>query len=40
VVSIIATEPLTSDEAWDVYQPGEWKLWESGEIIASGKRQG
>ena len=38
VVSIIATEPLTTDEAWDVYQPGEWKLWEEGEIVASGYR--
>ncbi|WP_430460477.1 class II glutamine amidotransferase [Thalassolituus sp. LLYu03] len=38
VVSIIATEPLTSDEAWDIYQPGEWKLWEAGEVIACGTR--
>mgnify|MGYP006080169943 FL=1 len=36
VVSIIATQPLTSDEAWEVYQPGEWRLWQSGEVIASG----
>ncbi|MDK2779396.1 MAG: class II glutamine amidotransferase [Pseudomonadota bacterium] len=38
VVSIIATEPLTTDEAWDIYQPGEWKLWEQGEVVASGQR--
>ncbi|MFC3680616.1 class II glutamine amidotransferase [Bacterioplanoides pacificum] len=37
VVSIIATEPLTSDEAWDLYQPGEWRLWQQGEVIQSGK---
>lgn len=36
VVSIIATQPLTSDEAWEVYQPGEWRLWHSGEVIAHG----
>jgi predicted glutamine amidotransferase len=36
VVSIIATQPLTSDEAWEVYEPGEWRLWQSGEIIAQG----
>ena len=37
VVSIIATEPLTSDEAWDLYQPGEWRLWQQGEVVQSGK---
>jgi len=37
VVSIIATAPLTSDEAWDIYQRGEWKLWQGGEVIASGQ---
>jgi glutamine amidotransferase len=36
VVSIVATQPLTSDEAWEVYQPGEWRLWQSGETVASG----
>lgn len=36
VVSIIATQPLTSDEAWEVYQPGEWRLWQAGEVIAKG----
>ncbi|CBL43876.1 Glutamine amidotransferases class-II [gamma proteobacterium HdN1] len=34
VVSLIATEPLTSDETWDVYQPGEWRLWQRGEVVA------
>jgi predicted glutamine amidotransferase len=37
VVSIIATEPLTNDEQWDIYERGEWKLWQEGEVIASGK---
>ncbi len=36
VVSIIATEPLTSDESWDIYQAGEWRLWQNGEVIAQG----
>ena len=36
VVSIIATEPLTSDEAWEVYQVGEWRLWKAGEVVARG----
>lgn len=37
VVSIIATQPLTTDEAWNVYQPGEWCLWQEGEVMAQGK---
>lgn len=36
VVSVIATTPLTSDERWDVYAPGEWKLWRGGEVVAHG----
>lgn len=36
VVSIIATEPLTTDEAWHIYQPGEWKLWQQGEVVLQG----
>jgi len=39
VVSVIATEPLTTDEAWDIYQPGEWKLWQQGNVVACGQRQ-
>ncbi|KZZ46287.1 class II glutamine amidotransferase [Thalassolituus sp. HI0120] len=39
VVSIIATEPLTTDESWDIYQRGEWKLWSDGEIITTGQVQ-
>lgn len=37
VVSIIATEPLTSDEQWDIYYPGQWKMWQQGEVIACAK---
>jgi glutamine amidotransferase len=37
VVSIIATEPLTTDETWEPYQPGEWRLWRKGEVIRSGQ---
>ena len=37
VVSVIATEPLTADEQWDVYERGEWRLWQLGEVIACGK---
>lgn len=37
IVSIIATEPLTSDERWDHYQPGEWRLWRQGEVTARGR---
>lgn len=36
IVSVIVTEPLTSDEQWDIYQPGEWRLWRKGEVICSG----
>jgi len=36
VVSIIATEPLTCDESWLIYEPGEWRLWQRGEVIAHG----
>lgn len=37
IVSIIATEPLTSDETWDIYERGEWRLWQQGVVVASGK---
>lgn len=36
IVSVIVTEPLTSDEKWDLYQPGEWRLWVKGNVIRSG----
>lgn len=37
VVTLIATEPLTLDEEWDIYQPGEWRLWQLGECIDGGR---
>ena len=36
VVSVLATEPLTDNEQWMRYQPGEWRLWRGGECIAEG----
>jgi len=36
IVSVIVTEPLTTDETWDIYQPGEWRLWRKGEVVRSG----
>lgn len=37
VVTVLATEPLTDNERWQVYQPGEWRLWRGGECIAQGQ---
>lgn len=37
IVSVIVTEPLTSDEQWDLYQPGEWRLWQKGLVIDQGR---
>ena len=37
VVSVIATEPLTTDEIWTPYHRGEWRLWRAGETVASGR---
>jgi predicted glutamine amidotransferase len=37
VVTVIATEPLTENETWNRYEPGEWGLWRQGECIAQGK---
>ncbi len=36
VVTVIATEPLTDNELWTVYAPGEWRLWRGGEVVAQG----
>ncbi|SDR91230.1 glutamine amidotransferase [Halopseudomonas litoralis] len=36
VVTVIATEPLTSNEHWHAYAPGEWRLWQGGETIGRG----
>ena len=37
VVTVIATEPLTANENWSRYQPGQWLLWRSGELLACGQ---
>lgn len=37
VVTVIATEPRTCDEQWDIYQSGEWRLWRAGECVAQGR---
>lgn len=37
VVTVLATEPLTENESWTLYQPGEWSLWRRGECIAQGR---
>ncbi|MBD9481905.1 class II glutamine amidotransferase [Pseudomonas sp. PDM14] len=37
VVTVIATEPLTDNERWTLFQPGEWSLWRRGERIAHGQ---
>jgi predicted glutamine amidotransferase len=36
IVSVIATEPLTSNEHWTLYRPGDWKLWQAGEVTLAG----
>ena len=36
IVSVIVTEPLTSDETWDIYKPGEWRLWRRGVVVMQG----
>lgn len=37
VVTVIATEPLTDNEQWTLYRPGQWILWRGGEIEAQGE---
>ena len=37
IVSVVVTEPLTTDEVWDSYQPGEWRLWRQGEVVMRGQ---
>ena len=37
VVTVIATEPLTANEDWALYQPGQWVLWRRGEMVAEGQ---
>lgn len=37
VVTVLATEPLTANETWTLYQPGEWSLWRRGECVSRGR---
>ncbi len=37
VVTVIATEPLTANEDWVCYRPGQWRLWRRGEQVAQGQ---
>jgi glutamine amidotransferase len=37
VVTVLATEPLTGDERWSTFAPGEWSLWRLGECMARGR---
>lgn len=39
VVTVIATEPLTNNEQWTAYEPGEWRLWREGETELEGALQ-
>jgi glutamine amidotransferase len=36
VVTVLATEPLTTNEAWDLHSPGTWTLWKAGECVMQG----
>ena len=37
IVTVIATQPLTADEAWYKMSAGEWQLFHLGESIATGR---
>ncbi|WP_026317609.1 class II glutamine amidotransferase [Algicola sagamiensis] len=37
IVTVIATKPLTTNEAWETMQPGEFKVFKLGEVV-SGKK--
>lgn len=37
VITVVATEPLTLDSAWQALAPGEWRAWASGEEIGRGR---
>ncbi|MDV6234328.1 class II glutamine amidotransferase [Leptospira ellisii] len=34
-VTVIATQPLTSDEEWNRFQPGQFQVWRKGRIVFS-----
>jgi glutamine amidotransferase len=39
VVTVIATEPLTENETWTRYEPGQWSLWRRGECVSQGNTE-
>ncbi|MDU9036729.1 class II glutamine amidotransferase [Pseudomonas corrugata] len=39
VVTVIATEPLTENETWTRYEPGQWSLWRRGECVSHGRTE-
>lgn len=36
VATVVATEPLTPNEAWMPLETGQWKLWRQGALLAEG----
>ncbi len=36
VATVVATEPLTPNEAWTPLEAGQWKLWRQGALLAEG----
>ncbi|QBY05605.1 class II glutamine amidotransferase [Thalassotalea sp. HSM 43] len=39
IVTVIATQPLTCDEAWHKMSPGQWVAFVGGEVMAQGQLQ-
>ena len=37
VVTVLATEPLTDNEVWQRFNPGQWRLWRQGECVQKGQ---
>ncbi|PJZ56846.1 class II glutamine amidotransferase [Leptospira barantonii] len=37
IVTVIATQPLTSNEEWTVCKPGEFSVWRKGKIVFSNR---
>ncbi|MBM9575953.1 class II glutamine amidotransferase [Leptospira sp. 201903070] len=35
IVTVIATQPLTSNEEWNPFSPGEFQVWRKGRIVFS-----
>lgn len=35
IVTVIATQPLTSNEEWNHFSPGEFQVWRKGRIVFS-----